>query len=283
MDSTNYQINWDSVNSGGVDQASSTNFNLRDTVGEQGTGFSSSSIYTLSAGYRIGDQDQNSLTFSLGTQENATQVSYSAFSSTTKSVLVSSLGVLTVGDLIAVVENEGLSQNVVVGRIFSINGLTLTVDQWDGATSVISATPAGGDDVVYRLGGNTAALGVLSPLVGKTSITATSISSNAQNGYRVFVHDDGDLRYNTSTFIDPVIDGSVTIGSEEYGARVFGVTASSTGSDFGFSSTTSRIIQENAAMTLLDRVVLVYKAAITSATAAGNYSHVVYYEVTANF
>lgn len=283
MDSTNYQIRWDSVNSGGLDSASSTNYSLRDTIGEQGTGFSSSTIYTISAGYRVGDQDQNSLTFSLGTQENSSRVAYTAFSSSTKTVTVSAIGVLAVGDLIAVVENEGLSQNVAVGRIFSINGLILTLDQWDGAVSTITATPAGGDDWVFRLGGNAADLGILSTSIGKTAVTATTISSNAQNGYRVSVHDDGYLRYATSTFISPVSDGTVTIGSEEYGAAVFGATASSTGSDFGFSSTTARIIQENATETLLDRVVLVYKAAIASATAAGNYSHVVYYEVTANF
>jgi hypothetical protein len=128
-----------------------------------------------------------------------------------------------------------------------------------------------------------AELGILSPLVGKTSITATTVSSNALNGYVVNVSDDGDLRYGTSTFIANVADGTVTLGAEEYGAQVFGAVATSTGSDFGFSSTTQRDIQERATTTLLDRVALVYKASISSATAAGNYSHVVYYRVTARY
>jgi hypothetical protein len=283
MDSTNYQINWDSVNSGGDDSSSSTNYRMRDTVGEQGTGFSSSTLYRLSAGYRVGDQDENSLTFSLGTQENVTKTSYTSFSSSTKEVTVSSVASFSIGDLIGVVENEGLNQQAVVGRIFSINGLIIGVDQWDGATGTVSGTPAGGDDFVYRLNGNLAELGILSPLVGKTSITATTVSSNALNGYVVNVSDDGDLRYGTSTFIANVADGTVTLGAEEYGAQVFGAVATSTGSDFGFSSTTQRDIQERATTTLLDRVALVYKASISSATAAGNYSHVVYYRVTARY
>lgn len=283
MDSSNFQINWDSVNSGGDDVSSSTNYRLRDTIGEQATGFSTSTVFTMSAGYRVGDQDLSSLTFSLGTQENATKVSYSSFSSSTKSVVVSNIGSFAVGDLIAVVENEGLSQQVVVGRIFAINGLTITVDQWDGATSSVTATPAGGDDSVYRLEGSIANLSILSPALGKTSVTALSVSSNAENGYHVSVYDDGNLRYGALAYIANVSDGTVTIGSEEYGAQMFGITASSTGSDFGFSSSTARVIQENTVETLLDRVVLVYKAAISSATAAGNYTHEVYYEVTANY
>lgn len=282
MDSTNYQIHWDSVNSGGDDVSSSTNFRMRDTIGEQATGFSSSTVYRLSAGYRVNDQDQNFLSFSLGTQENATRTSYTSFSSSTKSVTVSSVSSFAIGDLIAVVEDEGLSQVVAVGRIFSINGLDLAVDQWDGAVSSLSATPTGGDDVVYRLGGNTAQLGILSPTSGKTSITATTISSSAESGYEVTVIDDGDLRYLTASIAN-VSDGTVTVGSEEYGAAVFGQQATSTGMDFGFSSTTARTIQERTTTTLLDRVALVYKASISSATEAGSYSHVVYYRVTARY
>ena len=47
MTSTNYLINWDSINSGGDDVSSSTNYRLRDTVGEQATGFSTSTLYSL--------------------------------------------------------------------------------------------------------------------------------------------------------------------------------------------------------------------------------------------
>lgn len=56
MNSANYGIAWDSVNSGGEDTSSSTNFGLRDTYGEQATGDSSSTSFTDTAGYRVGDE-----------------------------------------------------------------------------------------------------------------------------------------------------------------------------------------------------------------------------------
>ena len=55
MTSTNFELPWDSINSGGDDISSSTNFGLRDTAGEQATGLSSSTNFEASAGYRVGD------------------------------------------------------------------------------------------------------------------------------------------------------------------------------------------------------------------------------------
>lgn len=52
MGSTNYRIDSDSVNAGGLDLSSSTNYRVADTVGEVATGLSSSTSYLDSAGYR---------------------------------------------------------------------------------------------------------------------------------------------------------------------------------------------------------------------------------------
>lgn len=52
MGSTNYRIDVDSVNSGGLDVSTSTNYGLIDTVGEIATGFSSSTNFNIYAGYR---------------------------------------------------------------------------------------------------------------------------------------------------------------------------------------------------------------------------------------
>lgn len=50
--STNYRINQDSINIGGLDTSSSTNYYIKDTIGEVGTGTSTSSNYYTKAGYR---------------------------------------------------------------------------------------------------------------------------------------------------------------------------------------------------------------------------------------
>jgi hypothetical protein len=50
--STNYRIQFQSLNVGGEDFQTSTNYRLSDTIGEIATGISTSTLYKLKAGYR---------------------------------------------------------------------------------------------------------------------------------------------------------------------------------------------------------------------------------------
>jgi hypothetical protein len=52
MQSTSYKIDSDSINVGGTENSISSNYTLSDTVGEVGTGNSTSVSYNLYAGYR---------------------------------------------------------------------------------------------------------------------------------------------------------------------------------------------------------------------------------------
>jgi hypothetical protein len=282
MSSTNYTVDFDSLNSGGDDTSSSTNFQIRDTIGEQATGFSSSTGYSIQAGYR--QSEVSNLYFDIGTQEDSTQTAFTAFSSSTETVTVASTSNFSTGTFIGVIDNEGLSQVIAVGKITLIAGNVITVDQWDGNPNAMSAVPSGGDDFVYRLNGNAAQLGTLSVSSGATSLTHTDVTTNASGGYTVYVVSDGSLRVSTSTFILDVADGAVTVGSEEYGGRVSGSfgTASSTSADFALTTSTFSI-QSSTSTAVDQRVGLVYKAAINSGTAAGNYSQLVIYTITANF
>lgn len=63
MTSTNYGISWDSLNSGGLDVSTSTNYGLKDTIGEHATGYSSSTNYQISAGYRAGEGSNAYISF----------------------------------------------------------------------------------------------------------------------------------------------------------------------------------------------------------------------------
>jgi hypothetical protein len=282
MTSTNFTIGWDSINSGGDDVSSSTNYRIRDTVGEQGTGVGTSTNFTLSAGYRTADESPISLSFSIGTQENDTQTTFSAFSNGGSTVTVAATSSFAVGDLIGVVENSGLSQIIAVGEITDISGAVMTVDDWDGSPASISGSPAGADDYVYRLGGTTAALGTVNVSTGSTSLTGTRVTSDSANGYTVYVSDDGNLRTGAAD-IDDVLDGTVTAGEEEYGWRVFGTSATSTGSDLAFLTSTIAIQATSSVALTEQRVGLVYKASVSSTTEGGSFSHVVYYTLTANY
>jgi hypothetical protein len=60
--STNYRIQSDSINSGGLDLSTSTNYRLRDSIGEMATGDATSTNYNLHAGYRQMDETYISIT-----------------------------------------------------------------------------------------------------------------------------------------------------------------------------------------------------------------------------
>lgn len=57
MSSSNYKIQNDSINNGGIDLATSTNYRIKDTVGEVATGNSTSTSYNLYSGYRQMEAD----------------------------------------------------------------------------------------------------------------------------------------------------------------------------------------------------------------------------------
>lgn len=283
MTSTNFQLLWDSLNIGGEDTSTSTSYQLRDTLGEHGSGTGTSENYSLRAGYRVGDTQDPFLTFSVGTQENGTEVAWTAYSNAGKTVTVASAADFTVGDFIGVVENKGLSQLIAIGKVTDITGTVITVDSWAGEPSSVSASPSGSDDFVYRMSGSTAVPGLQSSSVGKTSLTRTNVVTSAMSGYSVKVQTDGDFRVSPSVFFINVSDGEVTVGSEEYGGEVVGSLAVGTGGDFAFSSTSTRTIQESSTFASNDRVGLIYKLSIGSGSPSGNYQQFVLYTATANF
>jgi len=70
MQSPNYQIESDSINTGGIDVSTSTNYSLKDTIGEVATGNATSTSYNLYAGYR--QMDETSISISGGAPVNLT-------------------------------------------------------------------------------------------------------------------------------------------------------------------------------------------------------------------
>ncbi|MFA6100098.1 MAG: hypothetical protein WC750_04480 [Patescibacteria group bacterium] len=282
MTSSHFELRFDSINSGGTDNSTSTNYKLYDTLGEQATGPSTSTNYSLLAGYRQSDDYRPFLSLIVSAQENNTQVPYTALSTSTKTVTVTLATSFATGTFIGVVENLGLHQKTIIGKIESINGLVLTVDKWDGQVDQISTNPQGGDDYVYRMEAFSGVFGRLEANVGKTTLSRTEVGTNSATGYTVYMQSDGYLRGSTTTHIMDVADGEVSMDSEEYGARVYGTLATSTGMDFAVTSTL-REIQTSTTTATDDRVAIVYKINIMPYTPASNYLQKVRYLLTANF
>ncbi|MBP6944913.1 hypothetical protein KBB85_02730 [Patescibacteria group bacterium] len=283
MSSVTYQINWDAVNVGGDDFASSLNYQLNDSLGGIADGTSTGALYGLQAGYRAAESTTERLSFALGAQESATQVTYSAFSAGGSTVTVSSAGFMSVGDYVGVVENEGFSQLVAVGRVASIVSNVITVDGWSGDQVSMSGTPTGGNDFVYRLGGTALAFGTVTAGAQNVSLAAVSVDSTATSGYTVYIQGDGLLR-STGASITSVSDGTVSVGSEEYGMSVTGTRAFAAGIDAAVTSTQRVIGQSPAASaTEGDRLGMTFKLSTVASTAAGSYGQIIYYTLTANY
>jgi len=282
MTSTNYQIPWDNVNTGGFDFATSTNYSLNDTVGDI-SGVGTSTNYTLSAGYRVAELAAI-LSVTIRSQNTAVQTAFTAFNNAGNTVTVASTVGFSVGDLISVVENQGFAELVAIGKITDISGTTITVDNWDGEPTSLSPVPAGGDDFVFLMDANAINLGSVTSTEENVALAVTSIQTDAANGFTVYIQPNQLLQNASSTVITSVTDGAVSLSSEEYGAENIGVTALNTGSDLGVTST-QRAIQTSGTNTgaVSDKMATLYKLAITDATQSGTYTQTIFYTLTANF
>jgi hypothetical protein len=282
MTSTNYFILWDSLNLGGTDDGTSTNYMLRDTIGEHGTGFSQSENYVIGAGYRIGEGGPPSLSLVIGTQEDAILTQWSAFSSANHTVTVSDASSFSADDYVGVIEDEGFAQLVAVGKITDVSGSVITVDAWEGEPSALSATSSGANDYVYRMNGQDAELGVMTPSTQATSMTVTEVDTNAVNGYTVSIQATDNLTNGTSTILS-VSDGSVSVNSEEYGAEAVGTKGADADQDLPIPVATTRTVQESSYYASTERVAVIYKLSIIASTPSGNFTQIVLYWVTGNF
>jgi len=283
MNSVNYQINWDSFNSGGTDSSTSTNYSVRDSIGQIAIGNGTSSNYQILQGYRAVDYP-GALSLVVRTQESSVTTTYSAFNFAAKTVTVTSAASFATGDHIIVVENQGFQQKIAFGLITSVNGNVISVDKFDGSASFMSAIPAGGDDFVYRANGSSAGFGSILVGTANTAVTISSVVSSNPSGYSVYLQANHSLQNGSGHFITDVSDGTVVVGSEEYGANTTGTTALLSTSDFPILST-QQAVQNSGTITSspADRVGLIYKLSVTSSTLEGTYSQTVYYTLTANY
>lgn len=278
MSSTNFEIRWDTISTGGSDTASSASYSLRDTAEPTVAGSGSSSSYQLAQGYRSGVDDQI-ITFEVLTQATASARAATALSGTT--VTASTSGI-SVDSLIAVVQNVGASQVAAIGKVASLGAGTITVDAWkNGGTA---PTIDGTNDYVYPLTSTSVGFGELSVSSVSTAIVAFEVTAVNDSGYSVQVFDDGNLRA-TGYDIDDVLDGSVTAGSEEYGARSSDTTLSNSTFDTADAalSTTYQDVATESLASFESRNFLTLKAAMSSSSGSVSYSQVLSLIVSANY
>ena len=278
MASTNFEIQWDSVGVTGADTSESTNYKMRDTSGNSSIGRSSSTNYQVSSGYRAGIFDQI-ITFDVFAQNNSSERAVTNLSGNVISCSVTSL---TVGDFIALVQDKGQFQVSAIGKIKSIGIGTITIDELKngGIAPVIDGT----NDYLYLLSGYGLSLGDIKTSEISTGIIGFNVNADLKNGYVVQVSEDGDLR-NGALTIDSVSDGSVSTGSEEYGARssdssLLGSTFDTQDSAF---TTDLQNIASQSQKVFSSRNFLTLKASIAGITENASYGHLLTFIISGNY
>jgi len=269
MSSTNYSIGWDSVGVGGSDTSSSATYKLRDNFGFV-QGASSSASYQFNSGYRAGVYDRVA-DFSVNSQLRSSAVA--ATSATATTVTVTSTSGFSVGDYIAVIQDEGSGQISEMGKITSIASPIITVDAFNGAGPSID----GSNDLVYRLSGSALDLGTLTASAVSTSIIGWDVTADIAQGYSVYIMEDHDLRNADNIAITDVADGTVSAGIGEYGAKSSDTTLASSTFDTADTAITSSLQQvaSRSDNSFSTRDFLTLKVAPATAQASGTYSQTV--------
>lgn len=268
MTSTNYEVRFDSLGFGGEDTSSSSGYILRDSIGATSGQGSASSSYQIDSGFRAGIFDP-AVDFTLFSQDSASQVAATAKVGTV--VTVTSTAGISVGDMIALVQDEGGSQVSAIGEVISTTASTVTVDSFrdGGSAPVIDGT----NDYLYTLDNSGVSLGTLSDADVSTAIIAWEANVDTDEGYSVYVYEDSELSSGSDT-ISEVSDGTVSAGDSEYGGRSSDPSLSSTFDieDAAFTSS----LQEVGSRTTVEfksRDFLTLKASVTDSQEGGNYSH----------
>jgi len=215
MTSTNYQIQWDDLSTGGG-IGSSSSYQIRDSMGDAGSGpRASSTSYAIDQGFRSGIYDPvaNFLPY---IQDSGTQVAATAFTTLPPLVSVTTAAGFAVNDWIVVVQDEGASQVVAMAQISGISGLDISIfSSFSGG----SPTVDGSNDFVYRMSPTASiGLGALSSSAVATRIIGWVATADVPQGYSMYMFSNGDLTDGSDT-IAAVSDGSVTAGASEYGGR----------------------------------------------------------------
>lgn len=285
MTSTNYRVEWDSINVGGNELGTSANFGLYDTIGEVGAGNSTSTNYQLRAGYRAEDGSQR-LVLEVGLQDSTSTPAsaYTGLNAIAKTVTVTNPGAFSVGDTIIVIEDQGFNQQLTFGEIGLIVGNDLYVDRFAGDQATMQSSPTGGNDYVYKMNFTNFVFGVISSSTETTLASVVLVHSDAAAGYSLYLQGTSDLQDSAGNVIDPVLDGAVTLGSEEYGISITGDHVVNGSTDIGVT-TTPRLMMSSTSPTgdSGDRSLSTAKIAITDATIPGNYSQTLYYVLVPRF
>lgn len=279
MSSTSYQIRWDAVNTGGSDSASSATYLLRDSVSGTADSSASSASYQVRDGYRAGVIDQV-ISFDLYIQNTASGVQASVFSGST--ITVSSTSAVSVGDFVALVQDRGVNQVVGIGKVVSKTSSNLVVDYLSDAGTAPVVDGVG--DYVFPLTGSGLDFATVDGSSVVTGVISFEMTVDNDSGYVIQLLEDGNLRDGSNEIAD-VSDGSVTAGTEEFGARSSDSTLSNSAfdtQDAAITSTAQDVVTKST-YAIGDRTFVTFKLSAQTATPSSVYENTLTFIASGNF
>lgn len=187
-----------------------------------------------------------------------------------------SVAVATTDDSGAGIAYVGNANDVTVS-VSMLKNLALTIDGADGTNCTTSS-------------GITACnLGTALTTTVATGSYDVNVGTNADSGATMYIAEDGNLRNGANDINDITEDtGTVTAGTEEYGIAAVATAnwteqGNFTDDDTPIPSGPATVATSAGPIDYTDEVAVTHRAAISAATLAMTYSHIVTWTATANF
>ena len=180
--------------------------------------------------------------------------------------------------------SAGNDYQISIGGTMSDSGsLAVSIITSDSVT--VSATVD--STFTFTISSATCALGTLSTASVSSCTYTITTTTNAEDGYTTTIIEDGNLRDGTPD-IDDVSDGTVTAGSEEYGASSndadsLDIITTSGDAASPITGTAQSVATQASGPVSADAVIVTHHASIASTTIAGSYSHIVTLVSTGTF
>ena len=170
-----------------------------------------------------------------------------------------------------------VSESDVAGIATGEDAASASYKSCAGYPCTLGAEPS----ITFSVTPNSIALGTLTSSAVASGTTTITTTENAANGYITTVVGDGHFRNVGGSYIGDVADGTVTIGANEYGIGLSGTDKAF--SDDESVTTTPRTVASNAGPATGSAVVVTFKAAAGSTSAAGTYSQIATFITTGSF
>jgi hypothetical protein len=171
-----------------------------------------------------------------------------------------------------------ISESDIGGRATGEDATSASFKACAGYPCTLNVAPPA---ITFSVSPNSIAFGTITSGATASGTATITTTENATNGYITTVVGDGHFRTASGQFIADVADGAVTTGANEYGIGLAGTDRAF--ADDEAVTTAQRTVASNSGTVTNSSVVVTFKAAAGSTSAAGSYSQIATFITTGSF